>query len=1081
MLTAYYNGVCIQLPIYDNLNGSFVIPARSEVIRHLSGINTVPDMVVESAQIKPGVFCANTIVNKNSPCIRFINATEQDVVISNFKPKLLPLSDFHILEITPNKNERNKLLQEELRMNNVPHYVRERLLNLCNEFSDIFSLKNDFLTCNNFYNQEIRLQDSSPTYIKNYRNAHSQKEEICRQVDKLIENDIIEPSVSNYNSPILLVPKKSETNDKKWRLVVDYRQLNKKLLADKFPLPRIDDILDQLGRAKFFTTLDLMSGFHQIEVEKDSRHITAFSLPERGHFQFKRLPFGLNISPNSFQRMMSIALSGLSPECAFLYIDDVIVVGCSVEHHLKNLKRVFNCFRNRNLKLNPAKCCFFQTEVTFLGHKITDHGILPDNSKFEIIQNYPIPTNPDQVRSFVAFCNYYRRFIPNFAQICFNLNKLLRKDTPFNWTPDCQASFETLKRALLEPQILQYPDFSKPFILTTDASDFACGAVLSQLNNQDDLPVSFASRAFTKGERNKHIIEKELAAIHWAVMHFKPYLYGREFIVRTDHRPLIYLFGMKNPSSKLTRMRLDLEEFQFKIEYIPGKSNVAADALSRIQVDSNELSNLKILRMQTRSMQRKPEEALISKTNNNPEPDQLCVIEAINYEQVRNTNKICFNQVKTKPPVGSMSIFDKTTKKSLTLASEFILNVNNLPNIFLAIQRDAQKFPNKQLAISNDDVIFKFITINDFKRIGNQVLDDVSILIFKSPTLVTDSNEIQRILHNFHNSPTGGHIGINRLHKKLRNLFSWPNMKSTVSKFVKSCELCKHNKHFSSVKQPQVKTTTPLKAFDIVSIDTVGPFSITEKGNRYAVTMQCDLSKYIVIVPVPDKSALTMAKAIVNNCILTYGPMTAIRTDQGTEYKGIFDSVCDLLKIDHKCATAYHPQTLGALERNHRCLNEYLRIFINDVRDNWDEWLSYYSYCYNTTPNTAHDYSPFEIIFGKQPNQFEFPLSTIEPIYNYDLYTNELKQKLQVIHKYIHDKLEKQKLSRTIKNNLPIQETYINIGDMVYLKNEGRKKLDPVQSGPYEITKLNNSNAIIKNIDTNQEFEIHKSRLIKFT
>lgn len=304
-----------------------------------------------------------------------------------------------------------------------------------------------------------------------------------------------------------------------------------------------------------------MSGFHQIEIEKDSREFTAFSLPERGHFQFKRLPFGLNISPNSFQRMMSIALSGLSPECAFLYIDDVIVVGCSIEHHLKNLRRVFNCFRSRNLKLNPAKCNFFQSGVTFLGHKVTDQGILPDHSKFDIIKNYPVPENSDQVRSFVAFCNYYRRFIPNFAQICVSLNKLLRKDTTFHWTQQCQESFETLKNSLMTPRILQYPDFTKTFIVMTDASDFACGAVLSQLHDQDDLPISFASRAFTKGERNKHIIEKELAAIHWAIMHFKPYLYGRKFIVRTDHRPLIYLFGMKNPSSKLVRMRLDLEEF----------------------------------------------------------------------------------------------------------------------------------------------------------------------------------------------------------------------------------------------------------------------------------------------------------------------------------------------------------------------------------------------------------------------------------------------------------------------------------------------------------------------------------------
>lgn len=185
-------------------------------------------------------------------------------------------------------------------------------------------------------------------------------------------------------------------------------------------------------------------------------------------------------------------------------------------------------------------------------------------------------------------------------------------------------------------------------------------------------------------------------------------------------------------------------------------------------------------------------------------------------------------------------------------------------------------------------------------------------------------------------------------------------MKYSIAKFVKSCEQCKKNKHFSSVQHKFVITSTPTKVFDVVSIDTIGPFTISEKGNRYAVTMQCDLSKYIIVVPIPDKSALTIARAVVENCILIYGPMTAIRTDQGTEYKGVFDSICTLLQINHSLATAYHPQTLGALERNHRCLNEYLRIFINELKDNWDSWLQYYCFSYNTTPNSDHNFTPFE-------------------------------------------------------------------------------------------------------------------------
>lgn len=482
-------------------------------------------------------------------------------------------------------------------------------------------------------------------YIPNYKTIHSQADEIERQVQKMLAEEIIEPSVSSYNSPILLVPKKSEESDKKWRLVIDYRQLNKKIMPDKFPLPRIESILDQLGRAKYFSTLDLMSGFHQIPLEQDSRRFTAFST-NSGHYQFTRLPFGLNVSPNSFQRMMAIAMAGLTPERAFIYKDDIVVIGCSLRHHLENLEKIFERLRHYNLKLNISKCKFLRTEVTYLGHKITDKGILPDDSKYEAIRSYPVPKSADDVRRFVAFCNYYRKFVENFAKIAYPLNQLLKKNAIFVWTEECQKAFDYLRYQLMSPRILQYPDLIKQFILTTDASDIGCGAVLSQVTEAGDQPIAFASKTFIPAERNKPTILKELTAIHWAINHFESYLYGRRFTIRTDHRPLVYLFNMKKPTSKLTRMRIDLEGYDYDIEYIVGKDNVVADALSRIVITSEQLK-ANILLVNTRSMTKKSRSQNKNKENKNNEDedekresDQPRIYNAESPTEIKNLLKL---------------------------------------------------------------------------------------------------------------------------------------------------------------------------------------------------------------------------------------------------------------------------------------------------------------------------------------------------------------------------------------------------------------------------------------------------------
>lgn len=1088
LLTFSVNNEIFEIPIEDKFKDELVIPPRSQVVKKMTIPGIKKDSVILADQIKPGLFIGNSIVNSKEQYINILNVKPTaETIPQNYKPKMIPLEKFIFknTQETEIKNLiRNEKLLKELNVSNIAdEEIKEKLRQLCSNYNDIFAMSDEPLSVNNFYKQTIRLDSESPVYTKNYRIPETHKIEVNKQVQKMLDDNIIRPSISPFNSPILLVPKKSSNDEKKWRLVVDFRQLNKKIIGDKFPLPRIDEMLDSLGRAKYFSTLDLTSGFHQIELDENSKQFTAFS-NDFGHFEFNRLPFGLNVSANSFQRMMMIALSGLPPECAFLYIDDILVIGCSVKHHLSNLEIVFKKLRHYNLKLNPMKCNFFKHDVTYLGHHISENGIQPDPSKFDVIKNYPEPKDADEIRRFVAFCNYYRRFIPKFAEITHPLNKQLRKNSVFDWNNECKTAFETLKKKLMSEPILKFPNFKKEFVLITDASKVACGAILAQCYDNVDLPIAFASKAFTKGESNKSTIEQELTAIHWAVTYFRPYLLGRKFIIKTDHRPLVYLFSMKNPSSKLTRMRLDLEEFEFTVIYVQGRLNVGADALSRIQIDSETLKQMTILRVTTRAMVRKNEPNTRADVDDsvNDELDHLKVIESLNNTEVYDMPKLCIRP-KNNSNAFHYKIASKNYKKDLTLESSIqINNYTDLKNMFKNLEKSAKHLNIGKIALALPSTIFEIISVHNFKIHGNQVLDKLKIILYQQQQIIENKELVNQIIADNHDSAFGGHVGINRLYRKLKGLYKWANMKNTIKNYIKNCITCKQNKHTTKTNENFTLTPTPLKAFDSIAMDTIGPFPKSNSDNRYALTIQCDLSKYIIVKPIKDKQASTIAKAFIESCILVYGTPSIIRTDQGTEYKNeIFNKISEMLQYTHTFSTPYHPQTIGNLERNHRCLNEYVRQFINESHTDWDDWLPYYSFCYNTTPHSDLPYSPFELVFGKIASIPTNIIKTkqVEPIYNFDNYYYELKHKLQYTAMKTRELVEKIKNNRKNKQQQVANPIQIKINDLVLIENQNRSKLDKVYKGPFKVVAIEHPNITILN-ENNELYTLHKNRIIKF-
>ena len=1057
------------------------LPARSEVIRQIKIESDEDEVFVVNQEISDGVFIANTIVNTKNAFVKIINTTNKNLILDNKPISFESLKCYTVVKIDPivDSPERKNVILSKLK-NNCPVQYREVLHELCSQYTDVFALESDKVSCNNFYKQKLHLNDKTPVFIKNYRTPHSQKEEMQKHINKLLNDDIVEPSNSEYNSPILLVPKKSlpGSEEKRWRLVIDYRQLNKKLVSDKYPLPRIDDILDQLGRAKFFSVLDLISGFHQIELDENSRNITSFS-GEQGSFRFKRLPYGLKISPPSFQRMMTMAFSGLGPNRTFIYMDDIIVIGCSEAHMVANLKDVFETCRKTNLKLHPEKCNFFSSEVTFLGHKCTDKGILPDDSKYDKILSYPKPTNADEAKRFVAFVNYYRRFIPNFSFYSIHLTQLTKKNKPFIWTNECDTAFQYLKKALLSPPILKYPDFNRPFCITTDASKIACGAVLSQNYDGVQMPIAYASRSFTKGESHKSVIEQELTAIHWAINYFKPYVFGKKFLVQSDHKPLTYLFTLKNPSSKLTRMRLDLEEFDFEVQYIKGKDNCGADALSRI-----DFENIKQIGKENKNMYpvttRSKTKSLQCPEQTNIQPTKLDIKPPNIYETITTRTIMKLPRLKLKNDLCTLTLTNgKKNVLKINIENFIVHNKIALEQLLLRLETEVGNLGFKTIQLKKDDNIFKYISINELKNKGNIVLKKVTIVLTAATIYVHDPEEKIKILNKFHNDPIlGGHAGISRLLSKIRRYYTWRNMSKDVREYVKNCESCKRNKVDKKFIEQLVLTPTPTEAFDTVQIDTVGPLPKTNNGNEYLVTIICDLTKFLIAVPIPNKLAKTVAKALVENCILIFGPIKKIISDMGSEYKNeVFAEMCVLLNIVHKTSTPYHHQTVGTVERSHRTLNEYLRTYLSSDKSDWDDWVKFFTYCFNTTPSSTHGYSPFELVYGKTPAIFKFVMSNeVDPLYNVDSYQKEIKYRLQVAQRKAANLLQhaKQKSKNMYDKNANPQN--IQVDDMVLLRDDAGHKLDSLYKGPYRVLETDNIGNC--KIEVNKKKVIvHKNRL----
>lgn len=854
--------------------------------------------------------------------------------------KIFPIQlHFYSPNPTPRKNIQESDIncvdvKNLIRTNHLSIEEKNALLPIIKTSAKVFHRPNTKLSCTTNVECRINTEDDIPVYQKSYPYPQAYKEEVDKQISKLLEDGIIRPSRSAWNSPVWIVPKKADASgEKKFRLVIDYRNLNQKTISDRYPMPEISNILDQLGGNKYFTTLDLASGFHQVQMNQRDIEKTAFSV-NHGKYEFLRMPFGLRNAPSVFQRAMDDVLRQHIGKRCYVYMDDVVVFGRTLQEHLENLKIVLQTLLEANLKVQLDKSEFLHRSIDFLGYIVTEEGIKPNLKKIEAIEKYPEPSNLKELRGFLGLMGYYRRFVKDFAKIAKPLTKLLRGDgnpqskKKIQLNANEKECFNQMKKILTSSDTLIYPDFSKPLLLTTDASDFAIGAVLSQGEIGKDRPIHFASRTLNKSEESYSASEKEFLAIIWSLKIFRNYLYGQKFIIMTDHQPLTFSLSPKNTNAKLKRWKAFLEEHDYEIRYKPGKTNVVADALSRIQIHS------------------------LTPTQHSGDEDDSHYI--ISTEAPLNAFKL------------QIIIIQTNTNPSTTVETPFpgyrkiiIKRTRFSEEILTAIMKEFFE-PTKLIGLHTSEQI-----LGQLQEVYKKFFSRAGLLKIRFTqnilTDVTDSDEQDRIVEKTHQR---AHRGIDENKLQILREYYFPKMTEKVRNFIRVCDTCntsKYDRH--PLKIYLEETPIPNYPFEIIHID------IYEVDGQNFLSSIDKFSKFGRMIPIQSHHISHVRKAFEETLTSNLIPSIVVTDNEKTFLSPDIRGIMLDLNIRAYVTPSNKSEVNGQVERFHSTITEMYRI----EKSNHPEYpcrrlMTIVTEKYNNTIHSTIKKTPKQILLGISRN-----------------------------------------------------------------------------------------------------------------
>ncbi|KAJ8037468.1 hypothetical protein HOLleu_18285 [Holothuria leucospilota] len=892
---------------------------------------------------------------------------------------------------------------------------RQELVSLITQYGHVFSKGPSDMGRTKVVQHTINTGSHAPIKQAPRRVPISRREEITNHLNEMLANDVVEPSCSPWASPIVLVGKK----DGSTRFCVDYRKLNDITVKDSYPLPKIDETLDMMGGSRWFSTLDLASGYWQIEMAAADRPKTAF-VTHQGLFQFKVLPFGLCNAPATFERLMEFVLAGLQWSTCLIYLDDVIVHSHDFSAHIQRLAEVLQRFEQAGLKLSPKKCHLLQKEVEYLGHRITPEGISTDPEKIRAIRNWPVPQNLTEVRSFLGLCAYYRRFIKDFANIAKPLHRLTEKNKRFNWTEETQLAFQKLKTALTEAPVLSFPLPKGQFIIDADASNHGLGAVLSQEQNGIEKPVSYYSRTLSKAEEKYCVTRKELLAVVSAVKRFHHYVYGRHFLLRTDHGALRWLLNFKNPEGQVARWIEILNTYDMGIRHRPGRSHGNADALSRRPCGDCAYC-IRQEEKEDRTAETRNELAA-----NSP---KCCTLDTQEVKDVTKESKSWMEQWSLQE-LRQMQVSDPEIqpiiawKEQSTMkpAWEVVAGMSN------AIRNYWLKWG--ELALWEGVLYRKFQA-------------DEGVIWWQ---LVVPKSIRVKILQQVHDHKLVGHLQIRKTLERLRPKFYWSGYRKEVEEYCNDCQKCASRK--GAWKKPRAGMQTYIVGTPMLrcALDIMGPLPMSYQGNKYILVVADYFTKWTEAFAMPDQEASTVADILVKQFICRFGIPQELHSDQGRQFESLlFQEMCKLLDIEKTRTTAFHPQSDGMVERFNRTLEDMLALVVEPNQKDWDTWLPYLMLAYRSAIHESTGYTPSELMLGRTVTLPYDGMVTAPPVEedmpkSYPEYITKLRDTFEKVHngarKHLRIPHERQRKDYNRKAHLH----QYKVGDCVWLRSPGRKK-----------------------------------------